>query len=117
MSENFDFPASFGEIELVEGNNDEGPVPRTAPAGAVAAPPGTPPTTFRLRRVADNMQMVELTGYGDVGNFAYDPPPGHVPQGPMQWFLKRPGDSRFAPFGNVFQYRQEKNSYWERNGL
>lgn len=110
MSESFDFP-TFGEIELVEGNNDEGPVPRRPPGLPVAA--GQSPSTFRLRPVGKTMTLVELTVF-DVPNFAYDPPPGHVPQGDLQWFVKHPGDGRFAKYGDPFRYRQEKDNFWDR---
>jgi hypothetical protein len=36
----------------------------------------------------------------------------------MQWYLRRPGETGFTAFGDVFQYRREKHpQYWERNGL
>lgn len=115
----FEFPSTLEGEPYFESTGDsyEGPIPRVVPSWAVPAPAGTPPTVFRLHRVSDHLQMVELTGYGDASNFAYDPPPGHTPQGLMQWYWKRPGSYDFTPFGPEFQYKKEKDNYWERNGL
>lgn len=109
----FQFPTAIKEGDLVYGapEFDEGPVPRIAPG--LPANPGARPSVFRLRRVADRELMVEATVF-DVANFAYDPPPGHVPQGEMQWYVEHPGDSRPATYGSVFRYRFEANSYWDR---
>lgn len=109
----FQFPPEIKEESLIYGSPefDEGPVPRIAPG--LPANPGVSPSVFRLHRVADGEQMVEATVF-DVANFAYDPPPGHVPQGPMQWYVKHPGDRGFGTYGAVFQYKFEANSYWDR---
>lgn len=92
---------------------DEGPVPRVSPG--VVSTPGAQPSVFRLHRVEDNALMVELTVF-DVANFAYDPPRGHVPQGPMQWYVQHPGGAPFSAYGSEFRYKVEKNSFWERTG-
>lgn len=116
----FAFPETLEGEPFFEptGDHYEGPIPRVAPAGAVPAPAGAKVSFYRLHRVSDNLQMVEISGWGPPGNFAYDPPPGHVPQGLVQWFVKHPGDTGFTLFGPVFQYRTEKHpQFWERNGL
>ena len=113
MTDVFDFPPVFvlPDFEDVE-QHDEGPVPRRPPGLPVSV--GQRPSTFRLHRVEDGMQMVELTVF-DVPNFSYDPPPGHVPQGAMQWRVRHPG-AAFVLYGSVFHYRSEANSYWDREG-
>ena len=89
---------------------DEGPVPRISPG--LPANPSDRPSVYRLHRVADGELMVELTVF-DIANFAYDPPPGHTPQGQMQWYVRHPGGDQ-SSYGAVFHYRQEANSYWDR---
>lgn len=115
---NFDFPELETPSQLPWGNSDEGPVPRVSRG----LPPNiaSHPSKFHLRHAHNNegqrhlaALLVELTVF-DVGNFAYDPPDGHVPQGDVQWFVRHHGDSDFAPYGERFRYRTERGGFFSR---
>lgn len=105
----FDFPGVLDVPDFVKVDQyDEGPVPRRSPGLAPSS--SHRPSVYRLHRVTDNEQMVELTVF-DIENFSYEPPVNHIPRGLVRWYVKHPGDSRFTEYGFPFRYRES----WDRD--
>lgn len=86
--------------------------PETAHTAADCAYPLRPPDVernqvkvivYQLRRATDGKVLVELTTPAGNNVFRYDPPPGHVPMGVVQWYMNE-GDG-FVRAGDMFSYQ------------